>query len=171
VRRSLPLLLLSALLLGGCVAPEEGAHRQAEAIDDGVQATGRIDGRRVAISDGGPETVIGDCDPGDGLDDDVCWVARTIDGLTIAFVIENPGAWAVGDVLAVRGDVCRSCDDVIDHAVVDLRVDGTQRRATGGRITVTGVGTRYAAEFRVVLADGDELTGTFNVRELGPDET
>jgi hypothetical protein len=163
-------LAVAVLLLPGCVTPEEGGQRQAEAIDDGVQLTGRLNGARVAISDGNPETLIGDCDPADGADEDVCWVARTIDGLTIALVIENPGAWVVGERLPIRADSCTHCDDVTDHAVVDLRVGGEQRRAVGGRIDVREAGPRYAADVRIDLPGGDNLIGSFNIRRLEPHE-
>lgn len=169
--RLLTLALAGVMLLGACVNPEESGQRQAEAEDDGVQATGRIDGARVAISDGGPETLIGDCDPGDGADEDVCWIARTIDGLTIAFVIENPSALVPGETLPVRSDMCSDCDAVTEHAVVDLRIDGEQRRASSGQLVVTQAGPRYAASFRLGFAGGDELTGEFNIRQLRPGES
>ncbi len=171
VTRLLPFVLAGTLLLGACVNPEESGQRQAEAEDDGVQATGRIGGARVAISDGGPETLIGDCDPGDGADEDVCWIARTIDGLTIAFVIENPAALVAGETLPVRADRCTDCDDVTDHAVVDLRINGDQRRASSGQLVVTQAGPRYAASFRVGFDDSDELIGDFNIRQLLPGES
>lgn len=157
-----------AVVLMGC-ASSSLPQRQPEALDDGVQATGRLDGRRVAVSDGSPETNVVDCDAQE-LDADVCWIARTIDGLTIAFVIENPAALVPGETLRVRDDDCDTCDDVADHAVVDLRVDGEQRRATSGRLEVRQVGDRWAARFDVRFPDADALTGVFNIRELAPDE-
>lgn len=160
-------LVLVVLLLGcgGTGIPQ----RQPEAVDDGVQATGRIDGRRVAISDGNPETNLRDCDP-QTPDEDVCWIARTIDGLTVVFVIENPAALVAGEALPVRARDCDTCDDVTDVAVVELRVDGEQRRASGGRLEVRQADERYAARFDVRFPDGDVLTGSFNIRELAPDE-
>lgn len=157
-----------AVVLAGC-ASSSLPQRQPEALDDGVQATGRLGGQRVALSDGGPETNLVDCDP-NTPDEDVCWVARTIDGLSIAFVIENPGALVAGETIPVRDDDCTDCDDVTDHAVVDLRVDGEQRRATRGRLEVRQVGDRYAAAFDVRFPDADALTGEFNIRQLAPDE-
>ncbi len=171
VRARLPSLLCMLLVLGSaCVTPEGGGQRQAEAGDDGVQATGRLDGSRVAISDGDPEVVVGDCDPGDGTDQDVCWVARTIDGLTVAFVVENPAVLVAGESVAVRASSCTSCDDVDDRAVVDVRVDGASRRAGGGRLDVQAAGGRYAAGFQVTFAGGDRLSGSFNVRPRAPGE-
>jgi hypothetical protein len=159
-----------ALLTSACVTPEGSTHRQPEAVDDGVQVTGVLDGSRVAITSGAPEVSFRDCDSSDGLDRDVCWVARTIDGLSLAFVIENPDVLVAGETIPVRGDPCDQCDDVTGKAVVDLRVDGEQRRATSGSITVIEVGERIAARIRIELPGGDDLTGSFNVRELRPGE-
>ena len=161
-----------AALLAGCVSPDagEGGQRQAEVDDDGVQVTGTLDQRRLSISNGAPDVVVGDCDPGDGLDDDVCFVTRTIDGVTIAFVIENPAVLAPGAELDVRDVSCRQCDDETGVAVVDIRVDGDQRRAVAGRLGVTTADERYAGEFRLDFAGGDQLVGTFNIRPLRPGE-
>ncbi len=168
--RSLVAILAAATLLAGC-ATSNPNHRQAEAVDDGVQATGVIDGSRVAISRGVPEVVFGDCDPGVGVDADICWVARTIDGLSIAFVIENPALLAPDVRLDVVDSTCEDCDDVTDGVVVDLRVDGETRRATTGWVEVAAVpGERAAAAFDLGFPDGDALRGSFNVRELRPEE-
>lgn len=161
-----PRVLLAALAvfgLAGCMTAEN-AQRQPEAADDGVQVTGRLQGAQVAISSGGPEVIVGDCDPEDGLDDDLCWIARTIDGLSVAFVIENPAVLAEGERLPVRGDGCGHCDDVEGHVVVGVRVDGDLQRATGGHLAVRSAGPRYAADLRIELVGADALTGTFNVR-------
>lgn len=168
-RRPIAACTVLALVLLGCASPNV-PQRQPEAVDDGVQATGRLDGRRVAISDGAPETNLTDCDPGGLPDDDVCWIARTIDGVTVAFVVENPAVLAADETVRVRDGDCDTCDDVRDHAVVDLRVDGTQQRATSGRLAVQQVGERYAADFEVRFVSGDALTGSFNIRQLAPDE-
>ncbi len=169
-RRFLAAWAALAVLLAGC-ASSSVAQRQPEALDDGVQATGRLFGGRIAISDGSPETNLVDCDPRDGPDDDVCWIARTIDGLTVAFVVENPGALVAGETVPVRAHECQDCDDVVDQAVVDLRIEGEQRRATSGRLVVHEADERYAADFRIRFQDGDEITGTFNIRQLRPGES
>lgn len=167
--RSLAACALLGVLVAGCASSSVG-QRQAEALDDGVQATGRLDGARVAISDGDPETSLVDCDPGFETDDDVCWIARTIDGTTVAFVIENPAALVPSERLAVRASDCETCDDVTDHAVVELRVDGEVRRAVGGSLVPTEVGERYAVRFDVSFPGGDQLDGRFNIREHAPGE-
>lgn len=158
-----------ALLATAC-AGASLQQRQPETGNDGVHATGRLDGRRVAISDSDPEVNTTDCDPGLETDTDVCWIARTIDGLTVAFVIENPAALVPGERLAVGEDACSTCDEVTGHAVVDLRVDGQQRRAHAGHLAVQQVDERWTAEFRLRFDDGDELTGSFDIRQLAPGE-
>lgn len=163
-RPRLAALLAGLLLVAGCADPEV-QQRQPASDTDGVQATGRLDGSRVAISYGEPEVVFGDCDPGDGLDRDLCMVSRTIDGLSINIVIENPSALLPGERIDVRDDPCveLACDEVREHAVVDLRLNGEQRRVTGGSLNVLEAGQRFAAEFRFLLTGGDELTGEFDV--------
>lgn len=169
-RRGLLAVILVVLLLAGCLARQNTGHRQAEADNDGVQVTGTIDGAHVAISEGVPEVTFGDCDAGDGLDQDVCWIARTIDGMQVALVIENPSVLVAGETVAVVGSACGACDDVTEGVVVDLRVDGGQRRATNGRLEVTRVDERIAAGVDLRWAGGDQLTGSFNIRELRPEE-
>lgn len=159
-------LAAGSVLFAGCVAPDstEGGQRQPEALDDGVQATGTIDQSRISISNGAPDVVVGDCDPSDGLDRDVCFVVRTIDGETIAIVIENPDVLVPGERVEVVEDPCTTCDDVEGGVVVSLRVNGDERRAIGGRIDVSAADERQAGEFRFDFTGGDQLIGTFNVR-------
>lgn len=174
VRRVAAPLGLAAILLGGCVVPDagEGGQRQPEAGgDDGVQASGTLDGRRISISNGAPDVVIGDCDPGVDLDDDVCFVTRTIDGDTIAVVIENPAVLTPGEAIDIVRDPCTTCDDVTTGAVVEIRVNGAARRVDSGRLEVIEAGERYAADFVLDFRGGDRLVGSFNVRQLGPGES
>lgn len=154
-----------AMAATGC-ADAEQPQRQPEAADDGLQATGRIDGQRVAISSGDPQVVLGDCDANDGLDRDLCLLARTIDGLELNVVLENPDVLTEGAPTPVRDDPCDgpACDDVAEHAVVDVRVGGEQVRATGGRIVPSATGERYIADFDLRLPGSDRLVGGFNVR-------
>ena len=159
---TLPVLVL-VVALAGCVSSDE-SQRQAEVPDDGLQATGILDGSRIAISRGGPEVVDGDCDANDGIDRDLCLRVRTIDGVSLNLVIENPDALVAGERLEVRPDPCTQCDDVRDHAVVRIRTDGGTRQAEGGHLTPSLVGARVAAEFDLRLPNGDRLTGSFSVR-------
>lgn len=156
-------LLLLALAAGGCVSAEEG-QRQPDAPDDGMQATGVIDGRRVVVSSGEPVVLFGDCDPGDGLDRDLCIRVQTIDGVQLNLVIENPSALSPGEEFEVRADPCDTCDDIRTHLVVELRIDGEARRVSSGDVTVGTAGQRFAADFDLRLPSGDRLTGAFNVR-------
>ena len=168
-RRGLVTCALLGALVVGCASAGVG-QRQAETLDDGVQATGRLDGARIAISDGGPETNLVDCDPGIAIDADVCWTARTIDGVSLTFVVENPGALAAGERIDVRESDCVTCDDVTGHAVVELRVDGRSRRGIGGYLDVSRADDRYAARFDVRFREGATLSGRFNIREHVPGE-
>lgn len=157
------MLVLIALFLVGCVSTDE-SQRQPEVPDDGLQATGLLDGRRIAISRGEPDVVHGDCDANDDLDRDLCLRVRTIDGVSLNLVLENPDALVTGERLEVRRDPCTHCDDVRDHAVVRVRTDGTTRQVEGGHLTPSLVGERIAAEFDLRLPNGDRLTGSFSVR-------
>lgn len=162
--RRLAGLLVAAAVLSGC-AEGDAVQRQPVTGDDGVQATGRLDGRRIAISSGAPDVVLGDCDAGDGLDRDLCLNVRTIDGITLNLVVENPDALPPGERLPVRdsGCVAVACDDVVDRAVVDVRVAGRQVRATGGSLTLGRLDARAVGRFDLRLPDGDGLLGTFDV--------
>lgn len=157
-------VVLAAALLSGCVEAE--VQRQPETADDGLQATGRLEGGRVAISDGGPEVTLGDCDPLGEIDRDLCMVVRTINGQQLNLVVENPDALIEGERIPIRADSCSgpACDAVRDHAVVDLRLGDRELRATGGHLDVRLAGERYAARFELRLPNGGELTGRFNVR-------
>lgn len=167
--RRLRYVLVGTLLLAAC-AEGDAVQRQAQSAEDGFQATGRLGGSRVAISSGDPNVTFGDCDPGDGLDEDLCVLGRTIDGLRVNLVVENPGAMVPGDVLQVRADPCTAegCDDVTDHAVVDLRVDGDQVRATGGTLRTRAFDDRVTADVDVRFRDGDHLVGSFDVAVAAP---
>lgn len=162
-------LIAGALLLGGC-AEGDVVQPQAQTGEDGFQATGRLSGSRVAISSGDPNVTLGDCDPGDGLDEDLCILGRTIDGVRVNLVIENPGVMVAGEVVPVRADTCTedACDGVTDHAVVDLRVDGEQVRATGGTLRTRTFGERVSADVDVRFRDGDHLVGSFDVAVAAP---
>lgn len=165
-RRRLAALALVLLAATGCAGSDE-SQRQPEVPDDGLQATGVLDGRRVAISRGEPGVVHGDCDANDGADRDLCLRVRTIDGVDVNVVIENPDALGPGRRLEVRPDACGHCDDVGDHAVVRLRTDAWTRQAESGHLTPSLVGDRVAAEFDLRFRDGDRLTGAFSVRTGG----
>lgn len=167
MRRGILGPLVAGLVLLPACAEGDAVQRQAVTGTDGVQATGRLDGQRIAISSGDPEVVLGDCDPGDGMDRDLCTNVRTIDGVTLNIVIENPdGVVAAGEAVPVRAHACTAtaCDDVTDVAVVDVRIAGTQERATGGTLAITDLEERGVGRFDLRFPDGDTLVGTFDVR-------
>lgn len=162
-------LLCSAavlLVLGGCVDADGAQQAQPQSPVEGFRATGTIDGARVAISRGAPVVVDGDCDPDQGLDEDLCMLVRTIDGLTVNLVIENPGALVAGEDLEIDERDCGSdgCDGVTDVAVVELRIGGDRRLPVQrGRLEVLEVGDRVAASFDLSFDFGERLTGEFDV--------
>lgn len=163
--------LAVTLLLGAC-GEEEATQRQPEAPDEGIQITGTLQGRRLSVSDGAPEVVLGDCDSRDGLDRDLCVVARTLIGDRVAVVVENPGILEAEARLPVGGEDCTHCDEVTGHLVVEVRREGRAVRAAGGRVVVRQAGPRYAAELTLRFADGGVLSGRFNVRPTpAPGET
>lgn len=160
------LAALTASLLMACPSVEQ---RSPAARDDGVQLTGELRGARIHVSDGEPEVLYGDCDPGDGEDVDLCMVASMIDGGRIGFVIENPEVLVEGGTLTPRA-ACppqpvsasppRGCDGTV---IVEIRYDTERLRPLGGMLTVSEAGPRYAARFTLRFAGGI-LSGAFDVR-------
>lgn len=152
--------------MSGC-ADDGATQRPPQGPGEGITLTGRLEGRAVSVSDGAPEVLLGDCDRAAGPDSDLCIVTRTIDGARIGLVLENPAVMRDGGEVPVRAGSCTDCDDVVDHAVVDLRTDGSSLRAVGGSLRTTAAGPRRAAQFRLRFHDGGEVTGRFNVRPPG----
>ncbi len=158
-------LVAAVLVMGGCTT---GSTQPVSRID-GIQFSGQIDGRQVVGSDGNPLVVLGDCDPNQGRDQDLCVITNTIDGTQFAFVFENPDLLVPGTAHDVSGDDCEelACDGVTDHAVVDLRVDGDTRRADSGRVTVlASQGSRVALEFRLSFLGVSQITGQLDVSTI-----
>src|SRR5680860_191785 len=122
-------------------------------------------GGAIAINDGLPELVVGDCDPLDGVDSDVCAISRTIDGRLFVVSLENPAVLQAGTRLDVSDPACGSpqaCDAVTDVAIVDVQFDTDPRvRATGGTLELDAVEEfqRYAGSLRLQLPDGGRLNG------------
>jgi hypothetical protein len=111
---------------------------------------------------------VGDCDPNDGPDRDVCFISRAIDGTLLRIIFENPAVLETGAVLPVGTGDCRTpaaCDEVTDVAVIDVGFGvGNRVRATGGTLRLTDVqpNLRYAGSLSLQLPDG-RLSGDFNV--------
>ena len=156
-----------AVALAGCESGDEVQTPvdtvQPASRDEGISATGLLDGARVAISRGNPTVVVGDCDANDGLDEDLCILSRTIDGRSINLVIENPAVLVPGETVEAGIDCNVACDDVTEGAVVEFRIDGEVRPVERGSLTVREAGPRWIADFDLTLSFGDELRGTFDV--------
>lgn len=134
----------------------------------GVQLAGTVGARQVAVSDGTPRLIVGDCDPQDGPDRDVCFVSSAIDGTPLRLLFENPDVLAAGESVPVAdvGCAAAACDHVTDGAVVDLQVGagGPTRRADDGLVTMSLVepGLHYVGTLTLEFRDG-RLAGGFDV--------
>lgn len=155
------------LLLAGCTASSATTIQPRDGRS-GLWGTGTLDGRQVVVTGGLPELLVGDCDPGDGPDRDVCFITSTIDGQSFVLTIQNPDVLVEGAELDVEDPGCGpgdGCDDVAGVAVVTIKL-GTEpaRRATNGTLRVTTVEPfqRYAGRLNLTLPNG-RFTGTFDV--------
>ena len=164
--RLLAVVLL--LLVAGCGVPQgQSAAIQPRDGRAGIQLSGTVDGRQVAVADGLPRLVVDDCDPQRG-DRDVCVISRTIDGRLFVLVLENPGVLQSGADLRIADPDCgdeRACDEVADVAVVDVQLDTGERvRATDGRLQLDVVEPhlRYAGSLTLRLPHGT-LSGVLDV--------
>ena len=163
------LVVAVTLLLAAC-GTEGGTGVNAIQPRDGrsgLHLTGTIDGRQVAANDGAPVLRVGDCDVNDGVDTDLCFFSRDVDGGFLAIIVENPALAAQGSVDIVDPPcVSPNCDDVTEGLIVELqRAAGAERtRATGGRVQFNQVepGDRYSGSLNLQLPDG-RLSGTFEV--------
>ncbi len=158
-------LLLAATT--GCTAAT-GTTPVARDGRSGLQGAGTFQGRQIAVATGLPQLLVGDCDPIDGPDADVCVIAETIDGRTVVLTFENPAALTDGAILPVEDRACEqaSCDDVTDVAIVSLKLDtGRPVRAVDGTVRVRRVvpNLNYAAELSLALADGGAFSGQMDV--------
>jgi len=157
--------LLVAVLLSGCwstpaetVQPRDGRA--------GLQLTGTVAGRQLAVNDGAPDLTVGDCDPDVGADQDVCAIASGIGGELVVLVFENPDVLQPATTVPVADPGCgQRCDDVRDVAVVDLQLGtGPRMRARGGRLVLDEVTpfSRYSGDMRLSFAEGS-ATASFDL--------
>ena len=164
----LSLLALTAGLVGcgdtpGDVLPDPRDGRS------GLQMSGIVGDRQIAVSDGLPEVNFGDCDVADGPDRDVCVITRDISGELVVLVFENPDVLVEGERVPIADAPCRAvrdCDEVTGAAVVDVLVGaGNARiRAVSGQVTieVAEPQNRYRGTFDLRLPDGN-LSGRFDL--------
>lgn len=161
------LALLTAVAIGGCGTGERPQTPQPRAGRAGLQLSGTVGGSQVAVSDGSPRFVVGDCDVAGGVDDDLCVESRDLRGGPVLVVVRNPGVLVEGTAVTIDDAGCdgEACDAVTDTAVVDVQLgDDAHRRATGGAITLRVVDDerRYAGRLRIELRDG-VLSGHFDL--------
>lgn len=159
------------LLLAGCGFSNVESV-EPNSVDEGIAATGRLDGSPVAISRGAPIVIVGDCDPEDGPDEDLCILARTIDGLDVTLVIENPDALVAGETVPVGRATCvDGCDTVTGEVIARVEVgEDDVAEVTGGSFDVERADDRFVAAFDLTLPFGDRLNGRFDVGERLPVE-
>jgi hypothetical protein len=162
------LSMLLAVTLSACVELGSSTTIQPRGGRSGMQLTGRIDGQPIAVTEGLPRLDAADCDPNDGVDEDVCVVSRTIDGTLFVLVLENPAVLRPGTTLDVADRPCprpSTCDAVDDVAIVDVQLGtGRRVRATGGTLELEVVepAMRYRGSLLLQFPDGT-LTGDFDV--------
>lgn len=165
--RGRPLLAAAlGVLLAGCATSSRAV--QPRDGRSGLQGTGTLEGRQVAVAQGLPDLVVGDCDPIEDTDADVCFVSDTIDGRSFVLTFENPAVLVTGASLTVGGADCGSpeaCDALTDVAVVSLKL-GTDDavRAEGGSLSLSRVEpfANYVGEVILELPEGG-FTGSFDV--------
>ncbi len=169
-RRSFAVLLAGALLLAGCGTAGTGTGVSGIEPRDGrsgLQLSGTIGGRQIAVNDGAPVLRLGDCDVNDGADTDLCFFSRDLDGGYFAVIVENPESVAVGRV-AVVDSACSSpnCEGAGAGAITEVQFAPGERRvrATGGSLNFRTVESsqRYAGTMNLELPDG-RVGGTFEV--------
>lgn len=116
--------------------------------------------------------ILGDCDPEDGPDEDLCIEARTIDGLEVTLVVENPVALVAGTTVPVGRATCvDGCDGREGVVIARLEVgDDDVVEVIGGSFDVARVDDRFVADFDLRLPFNDSLRGSFDVAERLPVE-
>lgn len=157
--------LVAALLVAACTTGSgANAPRDGRA---GLKLSGRIDAGPVAISDGSPRLLEGDCASRTGVPADVCFATRGVGGTTYVFGFANLDQIARDEQVSVVDSRCTSpeaCAEVDDGAVVLVAVDGQLHRAEGGTLLVRQAerGQRYVGQL-VLRVDGGTINGGFDV--------
>ena len=143
----------------GAITPRDGKS--------GLQLSGTIGGRQVAVNDGAPVLRLGDCDVNDGSDGDLCIFSREIDGGFFGIIVENPELVEVASINVVDPP-CESphCEDIVEGLVVELQFEpgGPRTRVTDGKLVFTAVepGQQYSGRLDLTWPDG-RLAGSVEV--------
>ncbi|CAN5255361.1 hypothetical protein BH23ACT9_BH23ACT9_29300 [soil metagenome] len=160
---------VALLLLAGCgdtpgdVLPDPRDGRS------GIQMSGLLPDRQIALSEGLPTINFGDCDIPDGPDEDFCIITRDINGERIVVVVENPAVLVEGARLPVGVGDCTdppSCDAVRDVAIIELQFGtGPRIRAVSGQLAIEVIvpGQRVRGSFDIRLPDGGTLNATLDL--------
>lgn len=165
--RGVALAALVALAVAACGTGERPQTPQPREGRAGLQLSGTVGGSQVAVSDGSPDLILGDCDVVGGPAYDLCAVSRDLRGAPVVLTVRNPDALREGETLPVENPGCtgQGCDAITEVAVVDVLL-GEERpqRAAGGMLVLTAVedGRRYAGRLRLELPDG-VLSGHFDL--------
>lgn len=163
--RRVGLLVASlGLVLAACGADDPLGARARDGRP-GLHLTGTLDGRQLAVGDGGPRLFVGNCQPAAGPSEDVCFISRELGGQLFVLLLRNPVVLETGASLDVADPGCTACDDVTDVAVVDVRVgEAPVQRAIGGSLTLAAAepGAHYLGRVRLELPRGT-LSGQFDV--------
>lgn len=167
MRRTALVLLTVLVLVAACGTGERPQTPQPRDGRAGLQLSGTVAGSQVAVSDGSPDLILGDCDVLGGPAHDLCAESRDLRGGPVVLAVRNPAVLVAGETLPVEDPGCtgQGCDAVADVAVVDVLLDGNgPRRATSGVLALTAVqeGRRYAGSLRLELPDGT-LSGHFDL--------
>lgn len=171
LRRLAPICLVIAAAFGlvGCGETPGDVLPDPRDGRSGLQMSGLVGDRQIAVSDGLPDVNFGDCDTPDGPDRDLCVITEDISGELVVLIVENPDVLVAGERVAIADVPCqavRDCDEVADTAVVDVAVGtATSRtRAVSGQITVEVAEPlqRYRGTFDLRLPEGN-LSGNFDL--------
>lgn len=160
------LLAVAALLVIGCSTT--GSAEQPRDGRAGVQISGRLDSTgSVAVSDGRPQLLEGDCEARTGMPADVCVATRGIGGTTYILGFGNLSQVPRGERVDVVPGQCTSaeaCARVDEGALMLLAVDDELHRPTGGTLLVHEAerGDRYLGRVRLDV-DGGSVSVEFDV--------
>lgn len=163
-------VLLAVVVLASCGTGDASRSIQQQPRDGraGVQLSGTVAGSQVAVSDGSPRLIVGDCLVVGGAAEDVCFVSRDLRGQPVVLAFRNPHVLAEGERVPISDPGCATpaaCTEVTGVAVVDVLVgEDIDQRAVGGALTLAVVqeSVRYAGEVRLDLPEG-RLSGLFDV--------